>query len=80
MKKGASKPYRRVPSEKSTKIVAKNLVANIIAVLLMYQLPTMLVQFMTQFPVILLNDISFPFINDVIMPRPLRPSELCGMP
>jgi len=43
--------------KKSTGIVA-NVVANVIAALITYQLPTLLVQFMTQFPVILLNDLS----------------------
>ena len=57
-------------------------VANVIAALLSYQLPTMLAQFMTtQFPVILLNDLSVPFRNDVFRPRPLRQSALWhGMP
>jgi len=63
--------------KKSSEIVV-NTVANIIAVLLTYQLPTMLVQFMAQFPIILLNDLSFPS-DDVIVPRPLRPSTLCSM-
>jgi len=36
----------------------------------------MLRQFMIQFPVILLNDLSFSSPNDVIRPRPLRPSAL----
>ena len=40
----------------------------------------MLAQFMTQFHVILLNDLSFPCGNDVIRPRPLRPSPWCDMP
>ena len=44
---------------KSTGIVA-NKVANVVAALLTHRLPTMLVQYMTQFPVILLNDLSFP--------------------
>ena len=70
-------PYRRVPSEKNTGMVA-NTVANAIAVLLTYKLPTMLEHFMTQFPVILLNDLFFPSPNDVIWPRPLRPSSSCG--
>ena len=34
----------------------------------------MLVQFMTQFPVILLNGVSFPSPSDLIKLRPLRPS------
>jgi len=34
----------------------------------------------TQFPIILLNDLSFPSLNDVIRPRPLGASALCGMP
>ena len=71
--KGAGMLYQLVPSEKSTGIVADT-VANVIAVLLTYQLPTMPVQFMTQFPVILLNDLYFPSPNDVIRPRSLRPS------
>jgi len=54
--------YQHVLSEESTGIVA-NTVANIIAALLMYQLPTRLVQFMTQFPVILLIDLSFPTLS-----------------
>jgi len=63
---------KKVPV-KSTGIVA-NTVANVIAELLTYQLPTMLVQFMTQFPVILLNDLSFPCPDDVMTPCLLRPS------
>jgi len=55
------------------------MVANAIAALLTYQLPIMLVQFVTQFPIILLTDLSFPSPIDVIRPRPLRPSSLCGM-
>jgi len=47
--------------------------------MLMYQLPTMLVQSVTQFPVILLTNLSFPSPNDVIRPLPLRPSALCCM-
>jgi len=61
--------------KKNTGIVA-NTVANVIAALLTYQLPTMLVQFMTQFPVILLNELSFLSPNDATRPRPLRPSAL----
>ena len=54
MEKGVGMPYQRVPSEKKhcTGIAAKT-VANVIAALLTYQLTTMLVQFMTQFHVIL---------------------------
>ena len=58
-------PVRRTGAyrqKKSTGIVANtvaNTVANVIAALVTYQLPTMLVKFMTQFPVILLNDLSF---------------------
>jgi len=37
-------------------------------------LSTMPLQFMTQFPVILLNDLSLSCSNDGIKPRPLRPS------
>jgi len=68
-------PVRR----KNTGIVAHThgTVANVMAALLSYQLPTMLVQFMTtQFPVILLNDLSVPSPNDVFRPRPLRQSAL----
>ena len=54
-------PVRRTGAyrqKKSTGIVA-NTVANVIAALVTYQLPTMFVKFMAQFPVILLNDLSF---------------------
>jgi len=51
MKKDAGMPYQCVLFEKSGGIVA-NMVANanVITGLLTYQLPTMLLQFMTQFP------------------------------
>jgi len=82
--KGAGTPYRRVPSTRHA--IFANTVANLIAAL-----PTSGEgkdrPFMTQFPVILLNGLSFPFpiillndlsflSNDVIMPRPLGPSSL----
>jgi len=59
-------PVRRTGAyrqKKSTGIVA-NRVDNVIAAMLTYQLPTMFVQFMTKFLIILLNDLSFPS-NDV---------------
>jgi len=78
--KAAVALYRRVPSEKKHWTIIADTVANVIAALLMYQLPTMLTQFMTQFLVTLSNDpFSLLLYNDVIMPRPLRPSALWGM-
>jgi len=61
-----------MPTIQYSALVA-NTVANVIAALLMHQLPTMLVQFMTQFSVNLLNDLSFSSPIDVIRPRPLKP-------
>jgi len=52
----AGTPYRCVLSEKKNSGLVANTVANVIAALLTYQLPTMLMQFVTQFAVILLSD------------------------
>jgi len=72
--------WKKVPirRQKNSGIIA-NTVSNVIAVLLTYELPTILVQPMTQFPVILLNGLSFPFPNDAIRRRPFRSSALCGI-
>jgi len=57
---------------RNTRIVVANTVANVIAALLTYQLPTMLVQLITQFPVILSNDLSFLSPNGDVELAPLN--------
>jgi len=70
-------PYWHNP-QKSSGTVA-NMVANVIAALLTYQLPTIRRQCRTQFLVILLNDLFFPSPNGVIRLCPLRRSALCSI-
>jgi len=51
--------------------------ANVIAALLTYS--QCWCRLVTQFLIILLNDLSFPSPNDIIRPCPLTPSALCSM-
>jgi len=65
--------------------IVANTVANVITTLLTYQLPTMLVQFSHPVSGYFIEWPVFPFYylwawpDDVVRPRPLRPSALCVM-